>query len=149
MLRKVLTPRPTYSEEERKIVYDALIFIARLLTENSVNVLIDATGNRRSYRKNARRQIELFMEAYVYCPLGICIIREKRRKLTSGAPRGVYQKGEKRQSLTVPGLGVPYEIPLDPEIVVNSLKLTPKQSAEKILKAIVQRFEKNRRKCEA
>jgi adenylylsulfate kinase len=149
MLRKVLTPRPTYSEEERKIVYDGLILIARLLSKNSVNVLIDATGNRRSYRNNARRRIKLFMEAYVHCPLDVCMIREKRRKLTSGAPRGVYRKAEKSQSLTVPGVGVPYEVPFKPEIFVDSLRLTPKQSAEKILKVILQRFEKNMGICEA
>jgi adenylylsulfate kinase len=144
MLRKVLTPRPTYSEEERKIVYDAIVFIARLLTENSVNVLIDATGNRRSYRNNARRQIKRFMEAYVQCPLSVCILREKRRKFTAKAPRGIYRKAERKESLTVPGVGVPYEKPLKPEVIVNSHRLTPDQSAERILEKILQKYEKNR-----
>ena len=143
MLRKVLTPKPTYSEEERKIVYDALVFVARLLTKNSVNVLIDATGNRRSYRNSARRQIRRFMEAYVRCPLSVCVIREKRRKITYGAPQGVYRKAEKKQSLTVPGVGVPYERPLKPEVVVDSQRLTPHQSAERVLRKILQRFEKS------
>lgn len=144
MLRNVLTPRATYNEEERKIVYDALVFVAGLLTKNSVNVLIDATGNRRSYRNNARRRIRRFMEAYVRCPLSICIMREKRRKFTSMAPRGIYKKAEKKESLTVPGVGVPYERPLKPEVIVDSDRLTPDQSAERILRKILQKFEKTR-----
>jgi adenylylsulfate kinase len=145
MVRKVLTPKPTYSEEERKIVYDALVFITRLLTENSVNVLIDATGNRRSYRNNARRHIKKFMEAYVCCPLRICIMREETRKISSKAPRGIYRKAERKESLTVPGVGVPYENPLKPEVAVNSNELTPDESAQRILEKILQKFEKTAR----
>jgi len=141
MLRKVLTPRPTYSEEERKIVYDVLAFVASLLTENSVNVLIDATGNRRSYRNRARRQIKRFMEAYVRCPLSICMMREKGRRYTFGAPRGVYRKAETKASSTVPGVGVPYEMPLKPEVVVDA-KLAPEESAKRIWMKIQQKFEK-------
>jgi len=144
MLRKILTPRPTYSEEERRIVYDALAFVARLLTENSVNVLIDATGNRRSYRNSARRQIKRFMEAYVRCPLSICMMREKERRFTFGAPRRVYRKAEKKESSTVPGVGVPYEMPLKPEVVVDSFQLAPDESAKRIWMKIQQKFEKQR-----
>jgi adenylylsulfate kinase len=143
MLRKVLTPRPTYSEEERKIVYDALVLIAGLLTDNSVNVLIDATGNRRAYRDNARRRIRKFLEVYVRCPLSLCMKRERRRAFTSGAPRGVYRKAEKKMSLTVPGVGVPYEKPRRPEVVVDSSRLSPSQSSERILRKILLEFENN------
>ncbi|MEM3722104.1 MAG: adenylyl-sulfate kinase, partial [Candidatus Bathyarchaeia archaeon] len=50
VLRKYLTPKPTYSLEERDIVYSTLVYIAWLLTQNGVNVVIDATGNLRRYR---------------------------------------------------------------------------------------------------
>lgn len=55
MLIKVVTPKPTYSEEERDMVYKAIVFVSKLLTQNGVNVIIDATGNRRRYRDEARR----------------------------------------------------------------------------------------------
>ncbi|MEM2648831.1 MAG: adenylyl-sulfate kinase, partial [Candidatus Bathyarchaeia archaeon] len=80
-LRKVMTPNPKYTEEERDIVYGTLVYIAKILTENGVNVIIDATGNRRKYRDNARSQIPLFMEAYLRCPLEVCIEREAKRGL--------------------------------------------------------------------
>ncbi|MEM1507550.1 MAG: adenylyl-sulfate kinase [Candidatus Bathyarchaeia archaeon] len=140
-LRRVITPNPKYTEEERDIVYGALVYIAKILTENGVNVIIDATGNRRRYRDNARRQIPSFMEAYLRCPLEVCIERESKRKADAyGAPREVYAKAFKGESKTVPGLGAPYEEPLDPEVTVDSDKISPEECAEKILEAIMKRF---------
>jgi len=140
MLRKVLTPKPTYTEEERKIVYDTLVFIAKLLASNNVNVIIDATANRRSYREKARKQIKNFVEVYVKCPISLCMQREKRRKKTFGAPKKIYEKGLKGVSGTVPGLGAPYEEPLKPEIIVETDRLTPKQCIQKILLFLEKKF---------
>jgi len=139
-LRRVITPNPKYTDEERDMVYGALVYIAKILTENGVNVIIDATGNRRRYRDNARRQIPLFMEAYLRCPLEVCIERESKRVDNHGAPREVYAKAFRGESKTVPGLGAPYEEPLNPEVTVDSDKLSPEECVEKILKAIAERF---------
>ena len=79
MLRHVITPKPTYSETERDMVYSTIAFVAKLLTQNDVNVVIDATGNRRRYRDNARKMIPRFIEAYVRCPLETCMERESKR----------------------------------------------------------------------
>jgi len=141
MLRKVITPRPTYSEEERDIVYAAIVFVAKLLTQNGVHVIIDATGNRRRYREQARKQIRRFMEAYLRCPLDIAIKREMKRKEFTYAPRDIYKKAFKQMSKTVPGMGAPYEEPLKPEVIVDSDKLTPEQSAQKILETLIKTFQ--------
>lgn len=143
-LRKVITPNPKYTEEERDIVYNTLVYIAKVLIDNGVNVIIDATGNRRKYRENARRVIPRFMEAYLKCPLGVCIERESRRGVDFyGAPREVYAKALRGESKTVPGFGAPYEEPLNPEVVVDSGKLSPEECAERILKVILERFTKD------
>ncbi|MEM2466308.1 MAG: adenylyl-sulfate kinase [Candidatus Bathyarchaeia archaeon] len=139
-LRKVLTPKPTYSLEERDIVYATLVYIAKLLTQNGVNVVIDATGNLRRYRDNAREQIPKFMEAYLECPLEICIERESRRAETRQAPKQIYEKALKGEAPTVPGIGQPYEPPPNPEITVNTAECTPEQAAHKILEAIIGRW---------
>ncbi|MEM2655693.1 MAG: adenylyl-sulfate kinase [Candidatus Bathyarchaeia archaeon] len=142
-LRRVITPSPKYTEEERDIVYGALVYIAKILTENGVNVIIDATGNRRRYREHARREIPLFMEAYIRCPLEVCIERESRRGADAyGAPREVYAKAFRGESKTVPGLGAPYEEPVNPEVTVDSDKLSPEECAERVLEVILNRFVK-------
>lgn len=136
MLRKVVTPKPTYSEAERDIVYGTIVYVAKLLTKNGVNVIIDATGNRRRYRDQARKEISRFMEVYLQCPLEVCIQRETGRKRLVYAPKGIYKKAFTGKSATVPGIGVPYEEPLHPEVTVNSEKLTAEQCAQEILEAM-------------
>jgi len=140
MLRKVVTPKPKYTEEERDMIYGAIVFVAGLLTRNGVNVIIDATANRRKYRDQARREILRFMEAYLRCPLEVCIQREGRRGKTFYAPKGIYEKAFTGESATVPGLGVPYEEPLNPKVVVDSHKLDAGQCAQRILEVLLETF---------
>lgn len=140
MLRKVVTPKPTYSEEERDMVYASIVFVSKLLTQNGVNVIIDATANRQRYRDHARKQVPRFIEAYVRCPLQICIERETRRGKTFMAPRDIYKKAFTGKSTTVPGIGVPYEQPQNPEVTVDSDKQSPEECAEKIYKTITRTF---------
>ncbi len=141
MVRKVLTPNPKYTEEERDIVYGAIVFIAKLLAENGINVIIDATGNRRRYRDNARMEIPRFMEAYVRCPLEVCMERESKRKgRTYHAPEAIYEKAFAGESKTVPGIGVPYEEPVKPEVTVDSDTSSPNECAKRILEMIMELF---------
>ena len=137
-LRKILTPKPTYSLEERDTVYATLVYIAKLLTQNNVNVIIDATGNLRRYRENARKQIPHFIEAYLECPLEACIQRETKRGKTYQAPKQIYKRALKGKAPTVPGVGQPYEPPLNPETTINTTKCTPKECAQEIVEAILQ-----------
>ncbi|MEM2815731.1 MAG: adenylyl-sulfate kinase [Candidatus Bathyarchaeia archaeon] len=139
-LRKILTPKPTYSLEERDMVYATLVYIAELLTRNGVNVIIDATGNLRRYREVAREKISNFIEVYLRCPLEVCIERESKRKRTYGAPARIYEKAFEGKAPTVPGVGQPYEEPLNPEVIIDTSKLTPEQAAEIILNAIIEKM---------
>ncbi len=140
MIRQYATPQPTYSEEERTIVYGALVFVAKMLTDSSINVVIDATGNRRRFRDQARKAIPRFIEAYLECPLKVCMHREAARKNTHLAPTNIYKNVEEGKASTVPGVGVPYEEPLNPEIRVNSSKLSAEECSEQILAAIKKTF---------
>jgi adenylylsulfate kinase len=132
MVRAVLTPRPKYTEQERDVVYSALVFVSKMLARNGANVIIDATANRRRYRNKARRGITRFAEIYLKCPLEICMKRERRRRRRFGAPSHIYAKARTGASKTVPGIGVPYEVPLSPELTVDTSRLKPKESSEQI-----------------
>ncbi len=136
-LRKTLTPKPTYTLQERDVVYSTMVYIAKLLTQNGVNVLIDATGNLRRYRDDARAQIPRFVEAYLDCPMDVCMQREAERKETYNAPTQIYQKAmQNKSSSTVPGVGQPYEAPLSPDVVIKNYTLTPEEAAQQIFEAI-------------
>ncbi len=140
-LRKVITPKPTYSEEERDTVYGTIVFIAKLLTQNGINVIIDATGNLRKYRYHARKELPRFMEAYLLCPLEVCILRETGRTEYLYAPENIYKKAFTEESATVPGKGAPYEEPLQPEVTVDSNILDPNECAQRILETLIKIFQ--------
>ena len=138
-VRKVLTPRPTYSEEERAIVYAALAYMAKLLVDEGVNVIIDATGNLRRYRDVARELIADFEEIYTRCPLDVAMKREAVR-IGGSAPRDIYEKGKTGKSTTVPGLNVPYEPPLHPLVTLDTDKLAPGEAGALIADVLLDRF---------
>jgi len=135
-----VTPQPCYSLEERNIVYGTLIYVASLLTENEVNVVIDATGNLRRYRDDARKKIRRFAEVFLVCPLDVCMKRETRRRNSFYAPRQIYTRALKGKALNVPGVGQPYEEPQTPDLVLDTTKLSPEECAERIAGLISDRF---------
>ncbi|NWF52533.1 MAG: adenylyl-sulfate kinase [Nitrospirae bacterium] len=133
-LRKVVTPEPTYSDSERDIVYRALVYTAKKLTDLDHNVIIDATGNLRRWRDLARNLIPRYIEIYLRCPLEKCIEREKKRIDRHSAPEDIYKKGA--QGWPVPGIVAPYEEPLNPEIIINTDKTSIEESIAIIGKRI-------------
>ncbi len=137
-IRRVLTPNPRYTDEERDIVYASLAYMAKLLTDCGVNVFIDATANRRRYRDAARKMIPLFAEAFIRCPLEVCMEREARRKAVF-SPKGIYKKSA-HAGANVPGVNVPYEEPLKPEIIIDSDKMNPDVSAKRAADTIISLF---------
>lgn len=126
-VRRVLTPTPTYSREERDLFYRALAFMGARLVAHGVTVIFDATANRRAYRDFARTLIPKFIEVAVECPLELAMQRDYK---------GTYQRGRCGESTTVPGLQDPYEAPLNPEVRIDTAKLSAKEAAEMILKAV-------------
>jgi adenylylsulfate kinase len=117
-IRETITPAPRYTDEERDVVYRALGYMAALLVESGTPVLIDATAHRRIWRDLVRDAIPCFAEVQLVCPLEICRERERAR-VTGHAPRNIYEKAG-RPGATVPGVDIPYEVALAPELVIDT-----------------------------
>jgi adenylylsulfate kinase len=137
-IRKAITPQPRYTEEERDIVYASLAYMAKVLFEAGVNVIVDATANRRRYRDFARGIIPEFGEIYIRAPLDVCVAREAKRK-AAFSPKGIYKKAAIEKA-AVPGVNVAYEEPLAPEIDVDTTVLSAEQSASLIVNRIGELF---------
>ena len=133
-LRKIVTPTPAYSGEEREYVYKALVYTAKTVYDLGHNVIIDATGNRQLWRKLARIIIPDYYEVYLKCPLDLCVEREKTRIESHSAPEGIYEKG--KEGWPVPGVNAPYDEPENPELVIDSEKVSPEEAAEKIVNMV-------------
>lgn len=130
-VRRILTPAPTYSHEERDLFYRALAFMGARLVAHGVTVIFDATANRRAYRDFARSLIPAFIEVAVECPLELAMQRDYK---------GTYQRGRRGETSTVPGLQDPYEAPLNPEVKIDTTKLSAKEAAGTIVELVRTKF---------
>jgi adenylylsulfate kinase len=127
-MRRILTPVPTYGQEERDAFYRSLALIGDLITRSGIPVIFDATANKRSYREYARTLIPRFMEVYVTCPLEICMKRD---------PKGIYERAAAGKTHTVPGIQATYEPPLNPAITLDG-RNPPEASAAAVFAALEQ-----------
>ena len=112
--------------------------MAKLLVECGQPVIIDATANRRRFRERARSLIPRFAEVHVKCSLSTAMRRESVRK-AEHSPTGIYEKALKEKA-TVPGVNVPYEEPLHPEVVVDTEKMSAEACAKKIADFVKEHF---------
>jgi adenylylsulfate kinase len=122
-VRRLLTPQATYSEAERDLFYRALAFTGQRLVAHGVTVLFDATASRQAYRDWARAMIPRFIEVAVECPLPVCMERDRK---------GTYEKGVRGESTTVPGLQAPYESPQNPDLRIDTTKVSAQEAAKQI-----------------
>ncbi len=97
------------TNSERDRLYGQLVLIGRFITQAGVNVIFDATANKR-VPDEARRVIARFAEIHVLCPVSVCISRH---------PKGIYAAAGASRTATVPGIQPAYEPPLRPEPVVD------------------------------
>ncbi|MEK6691706.1 MAG: adenylyl-sulfate kinase [Nitrospirota bacterium] len=104
-MRRIVTPKPTYSNEEREISYRSLVYTAKNIIQLGHDVIIDATGHKRSWRDLARENIKDFYEVYLRCPLEVCMDREKLR-LNKSAPKDIYKKAKKGEPVPTDKLSI-------------------------------------------
>jgi predicted kinase len=98
-IRKELISSPTYTKEEKKLIYDVMLLIARYLhNEADVNCILDATFNTEESRRTAIEKLAGVSSEQIYivecmCPEDIVISRLKARKGDySDADIEVYKK---------------------------------------------------------
>lgn len=130
-VRRVLTPEATYAQAERDLFYRALALMGAKLVAHGVTVIFDATATKRVYRDCARNLIPRFIEVAVDCPLATCMQRDYK---------GTYQRGQRGESSTVPGLQESYEAPLHPDLTIDTTQLSANDAAGKVLDLVKTKF---------
>ncbi len=125
--REILTPEPAYTPAERDWFYKVLGQLAAWLAQQDLCAIVAATAHRRAYRQWARAIAPRFLEVYVQCPLAIAQARD---------PKGIYARAAAGQAGRVPGIGVPYEPPLEPEAVVDTGWLNPEEAARAVMQQL-------------
>jgi len=113
-----------FSKEDRDINIKRIAFVCNLLTRNGVPNIAAAISPYREVRDYAREEIKNFIEVFVKCPLEVLVERDVK---------GLYKKALAGEISNFTGVSDPYEEPLNPEVVIESDKETPEESADKII----------------
>jgi adenylylsulfate kinase len=99
-----------YEEAARDRFYAALGRLAVVLARQGHIVLVAATAPRRAYRDNVRREMPGFIEVHVATSAADSEARD---------PKGLYAKARAGGAPDLPGVGVEYEPPVDPEVTAH------------------------------
>ena len=113
-----------FSKADRQEHARRVVFVSKLLARNNVAVNVALISPYREFREHAREELDNFVEVYVKTPLEVCIERD---------PKGLYKKALKGEISDLTGLQDPYEVPLDPEIVIDTTTGTPLDAAQIIV----------------
>ena len=100
----------SYADASRDAFYRALAGLAGSIAAQDVTVLVAATAPRRMHRDLARATGCPVLEVWVRTPLAICEARD---------PKGLYAKARRGETTQLPGLGVPYEAPVSPDVTAD------------------------------
>ena len=112
-----------FSKEDRDTNIRRIGWVCELLTRNGVVAIAAAISPYRAVRDEVRSRIGNFVEVYVECPIDVLAERDVK---------GLYKKALAGEIAQFTGLTDPYEPPLEPEVVVNSSRETPEESADRI-----------------
>ena len=113
--RAVLSPDDGYSKKERDQFRYKVIFIAEILLRNQIVCIIPLLSSTRKIRDEARSKFKNFIEVYVKCPIEVCQDRD---------PKGHYEKVKNGKLKNFVGIDIEYEEPLNPEIIIETNKVS-------------------------
>jgi adenylylsulfate kinase len=138
--RKVYSPNPKYTWEERARLYRLFAEEASKIAYNGVNVIMDGTAQQLSMRNYARKLVPRFAEVFVRCSLEIAIRRESSRP-DGPVMANLYNKALKRKQMGVDfqglgeviGVDVPFEEDSLAECIIDSEYMSVEQGRDHVL----------------
>jgi adenylylsulfate kinase len=125
IVRKSLTSDLGFSKEDRNENIKRVTFVAKLLTRNDVIVLATFVSPYIERRQKTREEIGNFIEVYVKASVEACMERDVK---------GMYKKALAGEIKNFTGIDDPYEVPTNPELIVDTEKETIEESVQKVLK---------------
>ncbi len=127
IVRRNLSSKLTFSKEDRDINVRRIGFVASEITKNRGIAICAPIAPYEVTRNEIREVIEQhggFFEVHIATPLETC---EKRDR------KGMYAKARAGLIKGFTGVDDPYEIPANPEAVVDTTDITPDEAAQQIL----------------
>jgi adenylylsulfate kinase len=132
-LRSGINANLGYTDQDRLENIRRVAEISRLFVECGI-ICIDSFISPTALMRQTARQIigsENFIEIYLKASLEVC---EKRD------PKGLYKSARKGEIRNFTGIGSPYEVPLSPDLIIDTVKYSIEESLEICLETIIPRI---------
>jgi sulfate adenylyltransferase len=121
-----------FSREDRDTNILRIGFVASEIVRHNGVVICAAVSPYRAARNECRNMVgdARFIEVFVDTPIEVCEQRDVK---------GLYSKARRGELKGFTGVDDPYEAPVDPEIVLDTMQHTPEQNARRIIAFLEQR----------
>lgn len=129
VIRTNLSKGLGFSKEDRDTNILRIAFVAKLLTRNNVATIVAAISPYREIRRKAREEIRSMVEVFVKCPVEVCAERDTK---------GLYKKAYSGEIKNFTGVSDPYEEPENPEVIVETDKMSPEECADRIIQKLTE-----------
>lgn len=119
-----------FSHEDRSENLRRVGEVSKLLVEAGILVIAAFISPYKSDRKKIRElfHYDEFIEVYLDCDISVCEQRD---------PKGLYKKARAGAIKMFTGISAPYEVPEHPEVILETGKLSIKDSIEKLFQYLV------------
>ncbi|MDP6670496.1 MAG: adenylyl-sulfate kinase [archaeon] len=130
-LREGVSADLGYTLEDRNKHIKRVANICAIISKNNVLNIACVASPSKEIREYAKSKIPNFIEVFVNCPLKVCEERDVK---------GHYKKARAKEEgfEDFLGIGIKYEAPENPGLVLETDKETVEESVEKLYKKLVE-----------
>ena len=121
-----------FSRKDRDMNIRRIGFVASEIVRHGGGVICATVSPYRATRNECRAMIghDRFIEIFVNTPLEVCESRDVK---------GMYRQARDGRIKGFTGIDDPYQSPLNPEIIVDGVGLSPEENAQRILEYLIER----------
>ncbi|MBK9711145.1 MAG: bifunctional sulfate adenylyltransferase/adenylylsulfate kinase [Kouleothrix sp.] len=121
-----------FSREDRDTNILRIGFVASEIVRHNGAVICAAVSPYRAARNECRKMVgdDRFVEVFVDTPIEVCEQRDVK---------GLYSQARRGELKGFTGVDDPYEAPVNPEFVIDTVAQTPEQNARRIIAYLEQR----------
>jgi len=121
-----------FSPEDRTENIRRAAETAKLFMNAGLVTICSFISPTEDIRKMAKEIIgDGYVEVYVDCPVEVCEERDVK---------GLYAKARKGEIPEFTGISAPFDVPKNPEVVVDTANQTLEESHQKLVKAIIEKI---------
>jgi adenylylsulfate kinase len=126
-IRQQLNRQLGFTREEIETNLVRLAYECRLLNRNGVTVIVTAVSPYRDVRERIRQGLAGMVEVYCRCPMNV---------LEERGSGELFERARSGKIAHVAGVNAPYEEPPNPEVLLDTDKLTVEEAVNSTLEVL-------------